>query len=104
MMAQRDRLFLLEQRFVDPAIPGCDFYCKDCITIDGLLAAFPAQATNLDVVRVAHPRPRHDVIAALGEENQNLPALAFAEGGYVNEIEELLRALHTRHGFPERHP
>lgn len=103
-MTERDRLFILEHRFADAALPGRDFYCKDCVTVDGLLAAFPELAANLDVVRVAYPRPRHEVIAALGEENQNLPALAFAEGGFVNEIEALLHALHTRHGFPERHP
>ncbi|MFD2134754.1 hypothetical protein ACFSLT_05035 [Novosphingobium resinovorum] len=48
--------------------------------------------------------PRSEVVAVLGKDNQNLPALAFAEGGFVNAIEPLLAALHTRHGFPERHP
>jgi hypothetical protein len=100
----RDRLFLLEPEFADDALPGRAFYCKDCITVEGLLAAFPDRAAKLEVIHIPHPRPRVAVIAALGEENQNLPALAFAEGGFVNEIEALLRALHTRHGFPESHP
>jgi hypothetical protein len=43
-------------------------------------------------------------VEALGEANQSLPALAFAEGGFANDIEAVLAALHTRHGFPERHP
>jgi hypothetical protein len=43
------------------------------------------------------------VIEAIGEANQNLPALVW-DGGFANEIEALLAALHTRHGFPERHP
>lgn len=100
----RDRLFLLEPQFEDPALLGRDFYCKDCVTVEGLLACFPQQAAALDVVRVPYPRPRAEVIAAIGEANQNLPALVFAEGGFVNAIEPLLAALHTRHGFPERHP
>jgi hypothetical protein len=101
----RDRLFLLENDFVDPALGGTrHFYCKDCVTVEGLLAAFPDRAGDIDVIRVAWPRPRAEVVAALGEDNQNCPALAFAEGGFVNEIEPLLAALHTRHGFPERHP
>lgn len=100
----RDRLFLLEAEFDDAEHPGRRFYCKDCITIEGLLAAFPDRAAGIDVVRIAYPRPRAEVIAALGEPNQNLPALAFAEGGFVNDIEGLLVALHVRHGFPERHP
>ena len=70
----RDRLFLLESQFADPALPGRAFYCRDCITIEGLLAAFPERAANIEVIR------------------------------FANEIEALLAALHTRHGFPERHP
>ncbi len=101
----RDTLFLLDNDFADPALGGQrHFYCKDCMTVEGLLAAFPDRAANIDVVRVAWPRPRGPVVAMLGEENQNCPALAFAEGGFANDIEALLAALHSRHGFPERHP
>jgi hypothetical protein len=99
----RDRLFLLESEFDDPALPGRKFYCRDCITIEGLLAAFPERAANIDVIRVPYPRPRAAVIEAIGEANQNLPALVW-DGGFANEIEALLAALHARHGFPERHP
>jgi hypothetical protein len=99
----KDSLFLLESEFSDPARPGCTFYCKDCVTIEGLLAAFPDRARNLDVIRVAFPRPRTAVIEAIGVENQNLPALVW-DGGFANDIESLLSALHQRHGFPERHP
>lgn len=100
----RDTLYLLDPEFSDDALPGRAFYCKDCITVDGLLAAFPASAARLDVVRLPYPRPRAAIVDLLGEENQNLPCLVLAEGGFVNEIEALLAALHTRHGFPERHP
>ena len=100
----RDTLFLLEHEFADPEFGGKRvFYCKDCITIEGLLATFPDRAANIDVVRVPWPRPRAAVVAAIGEANQNLPALVW-EGGFANEIEALLAALHARHGFPERHP
>ena len=99
----RDTLFLLESRFPDPALPGRTFYCKDCITIEGLLAAFPDCARTLDVIRVPYPRPRTAVVDAIGAENQNLPALVW-DGGFANDIESLLSALHQRHGFPERHP
>jgi hypothetical protein len=84
-------------------LPGREFYCRDCITIEGLLAAFPERAANIDVIRVPYPRPRAAVIEAIGEANQNLPALVW-DGGFANEIEALLAALHARHGFPERHP
>jgi hypothetical protein len=104
MLGARDRLYLLDHEFEDAALPGRAFYCKDCMTLDGLLATFPERAAGLEVIRVPHRRPRAEIVALLGEENQNLPSLVLAEGGFVNEIEALLRALHTRHGFPERHP
>ena len=104
----RDTLFLLESEFADPGLPGRSFYCKDCLTIEGLLAAFPDRAANIDVIRVPWPRPRAQLAALTSEDNQNLPALVWpkddGEFGFANEIETLLAALHTRHGFPERHP
>ena len=100
----RDRLFLLQHDFADPEFGGRVFYCKDCMTLEGLLASFPDRAVNLEIIRVPWPRPRAQVVEAIGEGNQNLPALAFAEGGFENAIEALLAALHNRHGFPERHP
>jgi len=100
----KDTLFLLDFDWPDPAYEGRRFYCKDCVTVEGLLALFPERAANIEVVRVGWPRPRAAVVERLGEANQNLPALAFAEGGFANDIEAVLVALHTRHGFPERHP
>ena len=100
----RDRLFLLDHDYADPALGGVRrFYCKDCMTVEGLLAAFPERAANIDVIRVPWPRPRAEVAEAIGEANQNLPALVW-DGGFANEIEPLLAALAERHGFPERHP
>ena len=105
----RDTLFLLEHEFADPAFGGERvFYCKDCMTIEGLLATFSERAAAIDVVRVPWSRPRAAVVAAIGEANQNLPALVWAKEdgsvGFANEIEALLAALAERHGFPERHP
>ncbi|QDK34619.1 MULTISPECIES: DUF3088 family protein [Sphingomonadaceae] len=101
----KDTLFVLDFDYADPALGGeRRFYCKDCVTVEGLLALFPERAGNIEVVRVGWPRPRAAVVAMLGEANQNLPALAFAEGGFAGDIEGVLAALHTRHGFPERHP
>lgn len=105
----RDRLFLLEREYADPEFGGERvFYCKDSITIEGLLAAFPDRAAKLEVVRVPWPRPRAAVVAAIGAAHQTLPALVWTrengETGFANEIEPLLAALAERHGFPERHP
>jgi hypothetical protein len=104
-MAMRvDRLFILDREYQDPAFSGEAFYCKDCILIEGLLAAFPNRTANLEIVRVPWPRPRPAVVAAIGADNQNLPAIVFADGGFENEINRVLEALHLRHGFPRCHP
>jgi len=113
----KDRLFLLENEFVDADLPGRHFYCRDCITLNGILAAFPEKAAGLEVIRVAHPRPREAVIEMIGPDNQWLPVLVFgdrsateqADGEYhgrmfVRDMPRLLHALHVRHDFPEVHP
>ncbi|WP_235519982.1 DUF3088 domain-containing protein [Sphingomonas sp. Leaf22] len=113
----RDRLYLLDPQFDDPAYPGRSFYCRDCITVDGLLARFPDKASLIEVVRIPYPRPRDAVVAVVGEAHQNLPLLVLGAGAdaglsdgrygdirFVSDFKRLLHALHIRHGFPEAHP
>ena len=113
----RDILFLLKPGFTDPALPGQDFYCWHCALIEGVLASFPHLGENLDVRRIAFPRPRAEVIALICESNQSLPVLVLAKDapaglatathagrGVVNNPMVLLDVLHKRRGFPLRHP
>ncbi|WP_240339066.1 DUF3088 family protein [Novosphingobium sp. BW1] len=101
----KDTLYVLDTDWADPVLGGeRRFYCKDCVTVEGLLSLFPERAERIEVVRVPWPRPRAAVIERLGEAHQDLPALAFAEGDFVGDVEGVLAAHHTRHGFPERHP
>lgn len=99
-MAGKDRLFILDRERTDA--DGAQYYCRDCVEIDGLLALFPELSGDIEVERVPSPRPQQAVVDAIGEENQNLPALVFAEGGFVNDQDGLLAALHERHHFPQR--
>ena len=114
---QRDILFLLTPGFTDPALPGQDFYCWSCALMEGVLASFPALGKNLDVCRIAFPRPRDEVIALIGAENQSLPVLILADDApgdlpaqfhqgrrFVNDNMAILDVLHRRHGFPPPHP
>ncbi|MEQ9506261.1 MAG: DUF3088 domain-containing protein [Hyphomonas sp.] len=114
---QRDILFLLKPGFSDPALPGQDFYCWHCALMEGVLASFPDLGANLDVRRIAFPRPREDVIALIGEANQSLPVLVLADDApsglapanpagrrFVNDPMAILDVLHRRHGFPPPHP
>ena len=113
----KDRLYLLDNEFTDADLPGRQFYCRYCITLNGILAAFPDRGRDLEVIRVAHQRPRDAVIAAIGADNQWLPVLVFASDApaeladrtyegtrFVTDMPRLLHALHVRHGFPEAHP
>lgn len=113
----RDKLYLLKPNFEDPAYPGKRFYCWHCALLEGVLASFPELAANLDVERVAWPRPRTRVIHLVGEDNQSLPLLVLAgevlaelpvrshEGiRFIADKDDILLALSLRHGFPEPHP
>ena len=113
----RDTLFLLKPDFEDPAYPGRRFYCWHCAVIEGVLASFPKLATQIDVERIAWPRPREAVIALVGEENQSLPLLVLPSGAtsihrtgahnghvYIADKDRILAVLSERHGFPDPHP
>jgi hypothetical protein len=113
----RDTLFLLRPDFEDPAYPGRRFYCWHCALIEGVLASFPKLTAQIDVERVAWPRPREAVIALVGEQNQLLPLLVLAPGTtsarqtgtyrgrtFIADKDGILAALSERHGFPDPHP
>lgn len=112
----RDRLLLLQPGFVDDKHPGETFVCPHGLAIEGLLAGAPERARSLDVERLAYPRPRPVVIAALDENHQGLPVLilgdehpipedakALGERRFVTDPQRILALLAQRHGFPKVH-
>lgn len=116
-MINRDTLYLLQPGFEDPAYPGQKFYCEHCALMEGVLASFPELGKNLDIKRIAWPRPRHEVIALVGAENQSLPLLILAKGersvhqtgknegnAFVSDKDAILAVLAERHSFPNPHP
>lgn len=117
MKSSKDKLFLIQPDFLDPAFPGRRFYCWHCALIEGVLFAFPHLAEHLDIERVPWPRPRRKVIDIVGEANQSLPLLVLPEGEdsefrsgsyqnrtFINDKDKILAVLSERHGFPEAHP
>jgi hypothetical protein len=117
MRRERDKLILLTPGFVDPAYPGQRFYCWHCALMEGVLASFPHLGATLEIERVAFPRPRREVVALVGEANQNLPLLVLtddapdhlADGAhdgirFVADKDRILDVLSKRHGFPIPHP
>ena len=114
---QRDILFILKPGFEDPAYPGQVFYCWHCALMEGILASFPYLGENLQVERIAWPRPRQELFDLVGDETQSLPLLVLAAGGssphetgrhddrgFIDDKDKILAALSERHGFPAPHP
>lgn len=113
----RDKLIILKPDFLDPAFPGARFYCWHCALLEGVLASFPDLAQRLDVLRIAWPRPRAEVVALIGAENQSLPVLVLADDApaelatgsfegrrFVAGRQAILAAISARYGIPLPHP
>ncbi|MHA0320229.1 DUF3088 domain-containing protein [Sphingomonas melonis] len=114
---KRDTLVILKPDFADPAFPNARFYCWHCALMEGVIASFPELAEKIDVLRIAWPRPRNEVVELIGTKNQSLPVLVFADdadaelatgnhGGrlFAEGKDAILDALSKRHGIPLPHP
>ena len=77
-MSAQDTLFLLDRSFPDSKAGEGQYFCPDCIGVEGLLAAFPQLRSQMKVEHVGFPRPRPAVIARLGEAHQGCPVLVVA--------------------------
>jgi hypothetical protein len=116
MSLARDTLFILRAPFEDPALVGT-WFCTSWATMEGVLLANPHWARSLDVKRMPYPRPRHDVIALIGEENQSLPVLVLADAStppdeaktfegrfFLDEPKPITRYLAASYGGAGPHP
>lgn len=74
-MSAQDTLFLLDRSFPDAKAGEGQYFCPDCIGVEGLLTAFPQLRSLMKVEHVPFPRPRPAVIARLGEAHQGCPVL-----------------------------
>jgi hypothetical protein len=115
----RDQLFLLKPDFMAGSRGPC--YCPACATLEGVLAFYPRLRAILDVRYVDFPRPRPEVIAAIGAENQGLPSLVIASDPaadqaltgldvrewqgrrFLQSAGDIGRYLARRHGIGEPH-
>lgn len=113
----RDLLILITPGFPDPKLsPDRLYYCPQCNVVEGLLATFPQLLERVEVMRVPFARPRPAVIERVGEENQGLPVLIFADAAsapadaqafgntrFVSDIDRIAEVLAERHGIPFSH-
>lgn len=116
MSDARDLLILIAPGFEDPDQPGRRFFCPDCNQVEGVLATNPGLAARVEVRRVGFARPRAEVVALLGAENQSLPVLILGAGApppadarhhagraFVTDTRRILELLAERHGGPFPH-
>lgn len=106
-----DILYLIEPDFDVAGRSDGPFVCPFCNQVEGLLASFPQLALDIEVIRVPFPRPREQVIALVGEDNQALPLLILGDNppddakrhgeiAFVSDTDRVLELLAVRHGFP----
>ncbi len=117
MSLRRDTLFVIKAPFEDAALGGT-WFCTACATLEGALLANPHWANRIEVKRSAFPRPRHDIIALIGEENQSMPVLVLADAStppgdakrsvegraFLDEPKAITRYLAAAYGGAGPHP
>jgi hypothetical protein len=81
----KDQLFLLRPGFKNAGMGP--LYCSDSAPVEGVLSFFPELRKLLDVHYLEFPRPRQELIAALGEKNQSLPVLILADKRSIKDSE-----------------
>lgn len=74
-------LFMLKPGFYDGE--EGPFYCPHSAAIEGILKYLPEIEEKVDVRRIDFQRPRAEVIAVIGEENQGSPVLVLDEQAEV---------------------
>ena len=72
----KDRLYLLRPDFSDA---GFKQFCSECAMVEGMLSFYPHLRTNVDVTYINFTRPRAEIVAELGPENQSSPVIILAD-------------------------
>ena len=73
----RDTLFLLAPGFLDNERRE---YCPECAEMWGLLSYYPSLKESVEVIYQPIAKPRADIVALLGDKNQNCPTLVLSQG------------------------
>lgn len=82
--ASKPILFLLDREFEDGQIPGQRFFCRHSLLLEGALSSIDGLDAQLDVRRIGFARPRREVIAEIGEQDQSLPKLVLPQACAAN--------------------
>lgn len=91
---QRDQLYLLNPGFLDQG--SGPYFCPGCAQMVGLLEFYPALKARLEMRYLDFPRPRPELIALLGEENQSCPVLVLANPPASGDVSPLIQKAKSR--------
>jgi hypothetical protein len=112
----KDRLYLLKPNFLDQG--RGPYFCPGCSYVEGMLSFYPALREKIEVHYIDFPRPRPNLVAEIGEENQGCPKLILGGGHpapqrvtvsetkgrrFISEANEICRYLASAYGFGEPH-
>lgn len=95
-------LFVLSMPFEDG--PGKMWICSHCAMIEGALAVNRHWYEHVEVSRIGFEKPRQEVVALLGEENQWLPVLILEDKSIITKPEEIINYLAQAFGGAAVHP
>jgi len=113
----KDTLFLLTPGFSDG--DGAPYYCPYCTIFEGLLHLYPQLFSQINVRRVAFPKPRSEIVALLGADHQSCPVLVLSQPSveatddpqiktagnlhFLDEPEDIGNYLSLTYGIPRPH-
>ena len=114
-MTKRDTLFLLAPGFLGDGPDGSPRreFCPECAELWGVLSYYPALKHSVEIDYQPIAKPRADIVALLGDKNQNCPTLILAQsspefegcgimrkGGlrFINNARDIARYWAARYG------
>ena len=97
----KPRLFILRMPFEDG--PGQIWICSHCAIIESALTINPHWIEMIDIQRIDFPKPRKELVAVLGEDDQWLPVL-ITEDRKINDPVEIVNYLARHFGGAAIHP
>ena len=63
-----------------------NMFCPDCALVEGFFVYHPQLKAEVDFIYIEFDRPRARLVALLGEDLQNSPALVFADSEHPTGI------------------
>jgi len=73
----KDQLYLLKPGFMDQG--KGPYFCPGCALVEGMLSFYPILREKLEIHYIDFPRPRPELVALIGADNQGAPKLILGE-------------------------